>query len=88
MPYEFNYSDLQASLQFVEDYLNKVLDTSSGVVANPQITQGFGVIRYMVSQIQYGGKIFDNLDRELFDAYANVFLADNLADMTNEYNLG
>ena len=27
VPYEYNYSDLEASLQFIEDYLNKVLDT-------------------------------------------------------------
>lgn len=51
VPYEFNYSDLQASLQFIRDYLMKIQESATGNQANMQITQGFGVMKYMVSQI-------------------------------------
>lgn len=30
VPYEFNYSDLQASLQFIRDYLMKIQESATG----------------------------------------------------------
>ena len=32
----------------------------------------------MVSEIQYGGRITDNLDRELFDAYAREYIKEGI----------
>lgn len=84
IPYEFNYSDLEASLKFVEDYLGK-LDQGAG--SNATLPVSFDVIRYMVCEIQYGGKITDNLDRELFSAYGEYFIKDSL-NAGNEYKLG
>jgi dynein heavy chain len=30
----------------------------------------------MVGEVQYGGRITDNLDRELFSAYCTIWLTD------------
>ena len=32
------------------------------------------VIRYMICEVQYGGRITDDLDRELFNAYGEDYL--------------
>lgn len=32
----------------------------------------------MVSEIQYGGKIYDNLDRELFNSYVEDYIKDSI----------
>lgn len=36
------------------------------------------VIKYMVSEIQYGGRITDNLDRELFNAFVDDYIKDSI----------
>ena len=41
----------------------------------------------MICQIQYGGKITDNLDRELFDAYGEFFLKESLSTANPEYKI-
>jgi dynein heavy chain len=49
------------------------------------------VIRYMVCEVQYGGRITDDLDRELFNAYGEDYLKETIfgnehyfAEITNE----
>lgn len=72
IPYEFNYSDLEASLLFIEKYLNNLLTT---VPPNtPQLPVSMSVVRYMICEVQYGGRITDDLDRELFNAYGEDYL--------------
>lgn len=36
------------------------------------------VIRYMVCEVQYGGRITDDLDRELFNAYGDDYLKETI----------
>merc|ERR1712070_569973 len=52
IPYEYNNSDLSAGLGFLEKHL------FSGPISWP-------TLQYMVSEVVYGGKITDNLDRRL-----------------------
>lgn len=52
IPYEFNTSDLQVSLAFLEKHMYSELN--------------FQAIRYMIGSVHYGGKITDLWDRELF----------------------
>jgi len=61
VPYEFNTSDLEASLQYIEKHL-MMFGTNLSLTT----------IRYMVADVQYGGKITQNMDRELFQTYAQI----------------
>jgi dynein heavy chain len=61
IPYEFNNGDLTASLGFLEKHLY------SGQLSWP-------TLQYMVAEAQYGGKITDNVDRRLFNMYAEAWL--------------
>ncbi|PHJ15894.1 dynein gamma flagellar outer, partial [Cystoisospora suis] len=56
IPYEFNYSDLEASLFVIEKHL-----ASTILVGQPL---SWSTICYMIGEVQYGGRITDDLDRE------------------------
>jgi dynein heavy chain, axonemal len=66
IPYEFNQSDLSACTQFLQ---NHCLEMDSKKAPEPN----WSTVRYMVSQIQYGGKITDDFDMLLMDTYAEKF---------------
>ena len=66
VPYEFNQSDLAASLQFLQNHLQ---DVEARKAASPD----WSTIRYMIASIQYGGRITDGFDRTLMDTYAKKF---------------
>eukprot|EP00929_Paragymnodinium_shiwhaense_P087549 TRINITY_DN476_c0_g6_i1.p1 TRINITY_DN476_c0_g6~~TRINITY_DN476_c0_g6_i1.p1 ORF type:complete len:3651 (-),score=1240.57 TRINITY_DN476_c0_g6_i1:538-10725(-) len=68
VPYEFNNSDLDASLLFLEKHL------SMTVLVGAQIS--WVTVQYMVAEAQYGGRITDDLDRELFNTYAAKWFTD------------
>ena len=70
VPYEFNSSDMEASLLFLEKHLS-----STVMVGQPL---SWTTIQYMIAEVQYGGRITDDLDRELFNTYANRWLADDV----------
>lgn len=76
IPYEFNNSDLEASLCFIEKYLNNLM---SGPTSSTQsLPISTAVIKYMVCEVQYGGRITDDLDRELFNAFGDDYLKDHI----------
>ncbi|KFG33497.1 putative dynein gamma chain, flagellar outer arm, partial [Toxoplasma gondii GAB2-2007-GAL-DOM2] len=70
VPYEFNYSDLEASLFVIEKHL-----ASTILVGQPL---SWSTICYMVAEVQYGGRITDDLDRELFNTYTSKWFTDEL----------
>ena len=61
IPYEFNDGDLNACLTFLEKHLY------SSELSWP-------TLQYMVSDVQYGGKITDDMDRRLFGSYTEAWL--------------
>jgi dynein heavy chain, axonemal len=61
IPYEFNASDLGACSTFLEKHLY-----------SQQIS--WPTLQYIVSEVQYGGKITDDMDRRLFSTYAEAWL--------------
>ncbi|CAM9708915.1 unnamed protein product, partial [Ectocarpus fasciculatus] len=61
IPYEFNDGDLNACATFLEKHLY------SGSISWP-------TVQYMVGEVQYGGKITDDLDRRLFKAYTETWM--------------
>lgn len=70
IPYSFNNSDLEASLLYVEKHMTLADKLGMQVQWN--------AIRYMVCEVQYGGRITDTLDRELFNAYGELWLTDEI----------
>jgi len=62
IPYEFNLSDLEASLTFLEKHSFQ----------NPQLS--WPTIRYMICQVQYGGRVTDDFDRVLLDTFGKEWL--------------
>lgn len=75
VPYEFNQSDLEASLTYIENHMNAA---SLGI---SQIS--WKAIVYMVCEIQYGGRITDGIDREMFSTYGQLWLTQKVFDEAN-----
>lgn len=63
VPYEFNQSDLSACAQFLQNHL---MEMDSKRLASPT----WPTVTYMISSIQYGGRITDAFDEMLMDTYA------------------
>jgi dynein heavy chain len=63
IPYEFNDGDLTATITFLEKHLE-----SGAAISWP-------TVQYMVAEVQYGGKITDDMDRRVFGAYTEVWLS-------------
>lgn len=85
IPYEFNNSDLEASLMFVEKYLTSLATQAPAPGTNQQVSMNMTVVKYMVCEVQYGGRITDDLDRELFGAYGVDYLKEQMLNVNNEY---
>lgn len=66
VPYEFNQSDLSACTQFLQNHL---MELDSKKAAQPT----WETVRYMISVIQYGGRITDEFDELLMNTYAEKY---------------
>ena len=73
IPYEYNNGDITACILFLEKHLY------TGSISWP-------TFQYMVSEVQYGGKITDNMDRRMFRTYTQVWLTNNTCSEGFTYN--
>ena len=73
IPYEYNNGDLQSCMLFLEKHLY-----------NGEIS--WGTFQYMVSDVQYGGKITDSLDVRLFRTYTKEWLTERTCEDGYTYN--
>eukprot|EP00741_Cyanophora_paradoxa_P017811 tig00021017_g17202.t1 len=72
IPYEFNQSDLSACVSFIKNHLF--------MCEAKKLPISWTTVRYMVSEIQYGGRITDDFDRRLFNTYAETYLNPRIFD--------
>eukprot|EP00937_MAST-01D_sp_MAST-1D-sp2_P001010 g1010.t1 len=73
VPYEFNTGDLVACLKFMEKHMAEGAGTGApgmGVTFHVSWT----TLRYMVAEVQYGGKVTQSFDRRLLVLYAKQWL--------------
>eukprot|EP00928_Gymnodinium_smaydae_P031101 TRINITY_DN22944_c0_g4_i1.p1 TRINITY_DN22944_c0_g4~~TRINITY_DN22944_c0_g4_i1.p1 ORF type:complete len:1938 (-),score=445.97 TRINITY_DN22944_c0_g4_i1:215-5482(-) len=78
VPYEYNNSDLDACLLFLERHL-----TSTLLVGQPL---SWITVQYMVAEAQYGGRITDDLDRELFNTYSAKWFCEDIFKASFTFN--
>jgi len=78
VPYEFNYGDMESSLLFIDKHMSHCF-TNNGQYS-------WKAIRFITCDVQYGGRITDDLDRELFNAYVEVWLTEKLFEPNFLFN--
>lgn len=69
IPYEFNQSDFTSSVQYIQNHLDS-MDPRRGI--------SWVTIRYMISEVHYGGRVTDDEDKKLLNTFARVWFFDGM----------
>ncbi|PZC81902.1 hypothetical protein B5X24_HaOG211688 [Helicoverpa armigera] len=69
IPYEFNSADWLSSCMFVQNHLDSL---------EPGQSVSWTTVRYMVSAVQYGGRVTDDYDTRLLVTFCRVWFSDQI----------
>uniref|UniRef100_H2ZRD1 Uncharacterized protein n=1 Tax=Ciona savignyi TaxID=51511 RepID=H2ZRD1_CIOSA len=90
IPYEYNQADFTTSVQFIQNHLDDLDIKKVGIIRQQfyglkltfLLSELCGVswntVRYMLGEIQFGGRVTDDLDKHLLNTYCKVWFGEHI----------
>ena len=76
--YDFNDSDFNISRRALSLYLTKAFENGDDVIP-------WGSLRYLIGEVNYGGRVSDSFDRRTLTTYLEEYMGDFLFDANNKF---